>query len=82
MFDGGAHVIVGVVPVTVTLTEVDVARRPAASRARAASMWPPAEAVVGIPVDGVRRRGDLGAERGAVEQELDPGHADIVERFR
>ena len=51
---------------------------PAASRATAVKVCEPLRDGRRVPRDGVRRRGVLGAEAGAVEAELHAHHADVV----
>ena len=61
-----------------TVTGAEVAVLPVVSRARAVRVWVPLATVVVFHDDAVGRGGVLGGQRIVVQQELHPGHADIV----
>ena len=63
---------------TVTVTGVEVVVLPAASRARAVSVWLAVGGRGGVPRHAVGRAGVLGEQRSAVRKNCTPADADVV----
>ena len=65
---------------TVSVSGAESVKLPAASRARASSVWLAFVAVVVSQLTLIGSGGGLGAEQGAIEQELDARDTDVVRR--